>query len=142
MLLALVYLLAGIGLVVLLWYLVAMAWAASVAKHEPELRDQMVQVRFGWRCPRCGRLEAPSCRVRVGAAAEGRAPEPGRAPVGKVSKCGGPLVWVQRATRIKCARCHRYFIAQPMLFRQTPRPGRRRCHQCGWSGVVKDWKVS
>jgi len=116
-----VYLLAGIGLVVLLWYLAAMAWAASVAKHQPELRDQLVQVRFGWRCPRCGRLEAPSC---------------------KVGKCGGPLVWVQRGTRIKCSRCHRYFIPHPMLFRQTPRPGRRRCRQCGWSGVVKDWTVS
>lgn len=116
-----VYALAGIALLLLLWYLVGLAWASSISTHKLELREQVVQTRYGWRCPRCGRVEAPSCRV---------------------NKCGGPLVWVQRGTRIKCARCHRYLVAHPMLFRQTPRPARRRCRQCGWSGVVKDWQVS
>ncbi len=116
-----VYVLAGAALVGALWYLVAMAWASSVSKQSLELREQVIQTRYGWRCPRCGHTEAPSCRV---------------------NNCGGPLVWVQRGTRIKCARCHRYFVAHPMLFRQTPRPRRQRCPQCGWVGVVTDWKVS
>ncbi len=116
-----VYVLAGVALAGLLWYGLATAWASSVAKQSMELREQVVQVRYGWRCPRCGHVEAPSC---------------------KVNNCGGPLVWVQRGTRIKCARCHRYFIPHPMLFRQTPRPRRMRCPQCGWRGVVTDWKVS
>jgi len=110
----------ALGALLLLWYTVAMAWASSVARHQPELRESAQQVRYGWRCPRCGRTYSPSC---------------------KVDKCGGPLVWVQRGTRIKCARCHRCFIAHPMLFRQTPRARRMWCRQCNWVGVVKDWKI-
>jgi DNA-directed RNA polymerase subunit RPC12/RpoP len=111
-----------VGVVLLLWYLVAMAWAASVAKHKPELHEGVQRWRYGWRCPKCGNMIAPACN--------------------KVNDCGGPLVWVQHETRIKCARCHRYFIAHPMMFRETPRPRRERCRTCGWSGLIKDWKIS
>lgn len=115
------YALAALGVVILVWYLVGQAWASSIAQHEPDLREQAVQTRYGWRCPRCGRTEAPSCTIH---------------------RCGGPLVWVQRGSRIKCARCHRRFIPHPMFFRQTPLPRRKRCAQCGWTGVVKDWTLS
>jgi transcription elongation factor Elf1 len=113
----------GVGAAVLLvlWFLVAGVWASSVAQHKPELHEGVQRSRYGWRCPQCGHMAAPSC---------------------KVNKCGGPLVWVQRETRIKCARCHRYLIAHPMLFQQIPRPGRARCRQCGWSGRIKEWKIS
>jgi transcription elongation factor Elf1 len=110
-----------IGVLLLLWYLVAAAWASSVARHNPELHEGVQRSRYGWRCPQCGTMTAPSCTV---------------------NKCGGPLVWVQRETRIKCSRCHRYLIAHPMLFQQVPRPGRARCRQCGWSGLIKEWKIS
>jgi hypothetical protein len=115
------YVLAALGVVTLAWYLLGQAWASSIARHQPDLREQAVQTRYGWRCPRCGRTEAPSCTI---------------------NRCGGPLVWVQRGSRIKCARCHRYFIPHPMLFRQKPLPRRKRCAQCGWTGVVKDWTVT
>lgn len=108
------------AVLLVVWYLVGKAWAASVAKHRPVLHESAQQVRYGWRCPKCGHTEAPSCRV---------------------NNCGGPLVWVQRQTRIKCARCHRYLIAHPMLFRQTPRPRRVRCRQCRRWGLVRDWKL-
>jgi DNA-directed RNA polymerase subunit RPC12/RpoP len=107
--------------VLLLWYGVAKAWSSSVALHQPELHEGSQRLRFGWCCPRCAHTTAPAC---------------------KVVQCGGPLVWVQQGTRIKCVRCHRYFIAHPMLFRQTPRPRHVRCRRCGWIGVIKDWKVS
>lgn len=109
-----------VALVLLAWYGVASAWASSVARHQPELHETVQGRRYGWRCPKCGHVEAPVCRV---------------------GNCGGPLVWVQRQTRIKCARCHRYFIPHPMLFRQTPRPRYARCRQCGWIGIVRDWKL-
>lgn len=112
--------LVPVGIVLLIWYALGMAWASSVSLHRPELHESVQQTRFGWRCPKCGHTEAPACRVR---------------------NCGGPLVWVQRGTRIKCARCHRYFIPHPMLFRQTPRPRRVRCPQCSWKGVIADWRV-
>ncbi len=116
------YVLGGAVAVVLAgWYAVAMAWASSVAKHQPDLSDAVHQIRYGWKCKRCGRVHAPACSV---------------------GKCGGPLVWVQKGTRIKCARCHTYLVAHPMLFRQTPRPRRILCRYCKWIGVVKDWKVS
>ncbi len=111
----------AVGLALLLWYALGAAWAASIAKHRPELRDTVQQVRYGWKCPRCGRAYAPVC---------------------KVGKCGGPLVWVQGATRIKCARCHRYFVAHPMLFRQVPRPRRVWCRQCRSLVLVSNWKLS
>ena len=114
------YLLAGAAVAVVGWYAVARMWAASVAKHRPELHEGVQRYRYGWRCPQCGNMEAPAC---------------------KVNNCGGPLVWVQRNARIKCSRCHRYFIPHPMLFRQTPRPRRVRCRKCGWRGVVKDWRI-
>ena len=104
-----------------LWYALGAVWAASVAKHEPTLRASAGQARYGWRCPRCGRTEAPQCRV---------------------DDCGGALVWVQHNTRIKCSRCHRYFIPHPMLFRQTPRPRRVRCRGCGWIGVMRQWRLT
>lgn len=110
----------ALGAALLLWYAAATAWASSVARHQPELRESARQVRYGWRCPRCGRTHTPSC---------------------KADKCGGPLVWVQRGTRIKCARCHRYFIAHPMLFRQAPRPRPMWCRQCMWVGVVRSWRI-
>jgi len=109
------------GVLALLWYLAAAAWASSVARHRPELHEGVQRTRYGWRCPKCGDISAPAC---------------------KVNNCGGPLVWSQRDTRIKCTRCHRYFIAHPMLFRQIPRPRRTRCRHCGWIGVVREWKVS
>lgn len=117
----LIALVVAVGLLLLLWYLVAIAWASSVAKHRPELHEGVQRSRYGWRCRQCGNMTAPACGV---------------------NKCGGPLVWVQRETRIKCARCHRYMIAHPMLFRQTPRPRRERCRQCGWAGLIKEWKIS
>lgn len=116
----LVYAVALLVVAILLWYLAGQAWASSVARHEPDLREQALQTRYGWRCPRCGRTQAPFCRV---------------------NRCGGPLVWVQQGTRIKCARCHRYLIPHPMLFRQTPRPRRKHCPQCGWQGVIRDWTI-
>jgi DNA-directed RNA polymerase subunit RPC12/RpoP len=114
-----IYGLGGAVGLALLWYALAMAWASSVSKHQPQLHES-VQRRYGWRCARCGRVSAPSCRV---------------------GNCGGPLVWVQRETRIKCARCHRYFIAHPMLFRQRPRARRMWCRQCKSVVLVKDWKI-
>jgi len=115
------YLVGGaVGLALLVWYGVATLWAASISTHRPELHESVQGARYGWRCPRCGRVYAPAC---------------------KVNRCGGPLVWVQRETRIKCARCHRYFIAHPMLFRQAPRPRPMLCRQCRWAGMVRDWKI-
>ncbi len=117
----LTYVVSGaVGLALVLWYAAAMTWAASVSKHRPELRDTVQRTRYGWKCPRCGRTHAPSCRVKG---------------------CGGPLVWVQHETRIKCARCHRYLIAHPMLFRQTPRPRRVWCAQCKSLVLIRDWKI-
>jgi DNA-directed RNA polymerase subunit RPC12/RpoP len=115
------YLLAGIGVLLPLWYVAAQLWAASVAKHRPELHEGVQRARYGWRCSNCGHVEAPAC---------------------KVNQCGGPLIWVQHETRIKCARCHRYFIPHPMWFRQTPRPRRTRCRQCHRFVLVKDWKIT
>ena len=109
------------GVLLILWYALAMAWSSSVAKHRPELHGTVQRTRYGWKCPRCGRVHVPAC---------------------KVNKCGGPLVWVQRETRIKCTRCYRHFVAHPMLFRQLPRPRPMWCRQCNWIGVVRDWKVS
>jgi len=117
----LVYLAIAAGLLLVSWYLIATLWAASVAKHRPELHEAVQRSRYGWRCSQCGHMEAPAC---------------------KVNNCGGPLVWVQKETRIKCSRCHRYFIPHPMLFRQTPRPRRVRCRQCGRKGLVREWKIS
>lgn len=115
------YLVGGlVGAAAVLWILLALAWASSVARHTPELRDSVQQVRYGWKCPRCGRTHTPVCRV---------------------SKCGGPLVWVQRSTTIKCARCHRRFIAHPFLFRRTPRARRMWCRACNAISLITDWKV-
>jgi transcription elongation factor Elf1 len=114
------YLAGGVTGAVALWYAVASAWAASVRTHNPDLREGAGQIRYGWRCPRCGRLEAPSCQVR---------------------KCGGPLVWVSRNTRIRCSRCHRGFVAHPMLFREAPRRRKMHCRQCGWSGRISHWRL-
>lgn len=105
---------------VVLWVVVAMAWASSISQHNPDLREGAGQIRYGWRCPKCGRMEAPSCEV---------------------NKCGGPLVWVQRNTKIKCSRCHRNFIAHPLLFRETPRPRTMHCRQCNWSGKIADFRL-
>ncbi|GEM_PF-3512786 len=112
--------LAGAGLALLAWYGIGAAWASSVARHQPELRDSVQGGRYGWRCPRCGSVQAPACRVRG---------------------CGGPLVWVQRGTRVMCTRCHRNLVAHPMLFRQAPTAWPARCRRCGWMGVVREWKV-
>ena len=108
------------GLALIVWYLLATTWAASVAKHQPDLRESVQQTRYGWKCPRCGRTYAPLC---------------------KVGNCRGPLVWVQGETRIKCARCHRYFVSHPMLFRQTPRPRRVWCARCRSLVLVREWKI-
>ncbi len=97
------YVLGGVVAAAGLWYAVASVWASSVAKHNPDLREGAGEIRYGWRCPRCGRVEAPMC---------------------KINKCGGPLVWVQRGARIKCARCHRNYVFSPMFFRQTPAAAR------------------
>ena len=105
---------------VVVWYGIAMAWASSVAQHSPDLREGVGQVRYGWRCPRCGRVEAPACTV---------------------NKCGGPLVWVAKGTKIKCSRCYRNLVAHPMLFREAPRPRSLRCSQCGWSGKITNFKL-
>jgi len=102
------------------WYAIAAAWASSVSKHNPDLREGAGQLRYGWRCPRCGNMEAPACSV---------------------NRCGGPLVWVQRNTRIKCARCHRSFVPHPMLFRVTPRARFKHCRKCGWRGKITDFKL-
>ena len=114
------YVVGGAAGALVTWYAVASAWAASIAKHRPELRQTVLQVRYGWQCGRCGHTHTPVC---------------------KAGNCGGPLVWVQNGTRIKCARCHRYFIPHPMLFRQTPRPRRMLCTRCKWIGTIKEWKV-
>jgi hypothetical protein len=114
------YVIGGAAAAVAGWYAVATAWASSVAKHQPDLRD-MAQTRYGWRCTKCGYAHTPTC---------------------KAGDCGGPLVWVQQGTRIKCARCHRYFVAHPMLFRQTPRPRRMFCSKCKSVVMVKEFKVS
>lgn len=115
------YIVLGIALaVVTLWVLLALAWASSVARHTPELRDSVRQIRYGWNCPKCGRTHAPSCRI---------------------NNCGGPLVWVQRGTSIKCARCHRRFIPHPLLFRLTPRPRRMWCGSCKSVSLVTNWKL-
>ena len=110
----------GVGLALLLWYGAAMVWAASVSTHQPELHESVQGARYGWKCPRCGRTQAPACKVK---------------------RCGGPLVWVQRGSRIKCARCHRQLVAHPMLFRRTPRPRRMWCSRCRRLVVVRDWKI-
>ncbi len=104
----------------LLWVLLALSWASSVARHTPELREAPQQVRYGWRCPQCGKTYTPTC---------------------KVNKCGGALVWVQKGTTIKCARCHRRFIAHPFLFKTTPRPRRMWCGACKKIGLITEWKV-
>jgi hypothetical protein len=114
------YVLGGVAAAAGLWYAVASVWASSVSKHNPDLREGAGEIRYGWRCPRCGRVEAPVC---------------------KFNNCGGPLVWVQRGARIKCARCHRNYVFSPMLFRQTPGPATRHCRQCGWKGKITNWKV-
>lgn len=114
------YVAGGIAALVAIWYAVAMVWASSVAKHRPELHATGQQTRYGWRCPRCGRIHAPTC---------------------KVGNCGGALVWVQRDTRIKCARCHRYFIPHPMLFRQTPVARYLWCNGCHHFVKVSHWKL-
>ncbi len=106
---------------VLLWVVLALGWASSVARHNPELRDSVQQVRYGWKCPKCGRVHTPSC---------------------KVGKCGGALVWVQRGTSIKCARCHRRFIPHPLLFSLTPRPRPMWCGACKSISLITNWKVS
>jgi hypothetical protein len=103
------------------WVLLALGWASSVSRHTPELRDSVIQVRYGWKCPKCGRSHAPSCRV---------------------NKCGGPLVWVQRGTSIKCARCHRRFVAHPLLFSQTPKPWLKWCNGCKRISLIREWKVA
>jgi uncharacterized CHY-type Zn-finger protein len=103
-----------------LWIVLALGWASSVARHSPELRDSVQQIRYGWRCPRCGKTYTPGC---------------------KINKCGGPLVWVQRATTIKCARCHRRFIPHPFLFKLTPRARRMWCGGCRKISVIRDWKI-
>ena len=92
-----------------LWIVVGLSWAASVARHTPELRESTQQVRYGWRCPKCGKTHSPTC---------------------KADRCGGPLVWVQKGASIKCARCHRRFIAHPLLFRRTPRSRPMWCSGC------------
>ena len=114
------YLIGGAVGVVAFWCVVAAAWASSVRTHNPDLREGAGQILYGWRCPQCGRMEAPSCTV---------------------NKCGGPLVWVARNTKIHCSRCHKGFVAHPMLFRETPRPRKMHCRQCGWAGVVADWRL-
>jgi len=117
-----VYVIGGIvGAAVVLWGLVSLAWASSAARHTPELRESIRQIRYGWKCPKCGRVHAPNC---------------------KVNKCGGPLVWVQRGASIKCARCHRRFIPHPFLFRLTPRPRRMWCNACKSIRLITDWKLS
>ncbi len=103
-----------------LWILLALGWASSVARHSPELRDSGQQVRYGWHCRRCGKTHAPVCRM---------------------SRCGGPLVWVQGETTIKCARCHRRFIAHPMLFRLTPITRPAWCSGCNRITIVGEWKI-
>ncbi len=113
----------GIGIVLgglALWYLIGQAWASSVAQHNPELREGAGQERYGWRCTRCGAIQAPVCPVK---------------------KCGGPLVWVQHNTRIKCARCHFVLIPHPMLFRSLPKPRKVHCRQCGWRGKISDFRI-
>ena len=119
---ALVYVIGGIvGAAAVVWALVALAWASSVSRHTPELRESIRQIRYGWKCPKCGRIHAPIC---------------------KVNKCGGPLVWVQRGASIKCSRCHRRFIPHPFLFKLTPRPRRMWCSSCKSIGLITDWKLS
>jgi hypothetical protein len=102
------------------WIGLALSWAASVARHRPDLHDSGQQQRYGWKCPRCGKTHAPTCRVKG---------------------CGGPLVWVQRDTAIKCARCHRRFVAHPFLFRMTPRPRQMWCDGCRGLSKITDWKI-
>lgn len=111
------------GLVIfaaVVWILLALSWAASVARHKPDLHNSGTQVRYGWKCPRCGKTHAPTC---------------------KAGNCGGPLVWVQRESSIKCARCHRRFIAHPLLFRRTPRTRIRWCDGCRSLSVISNWKL-
>jgi hypothetical protein len=115
------YVFAGMlaGLV-LLWALAGLAWSSSVARHSPELRESTLQVRYGWKCPKCGRTHTPTC---------------------KSGNCGGPLVWVQRHSTIKCGRCHRRFIPHPFLFRTVPRPRRMFCSSCRSLNVITHWQV-
>jgi len=113
-------LLAVVVAVAVLWVLLALGWASSVARHTPELRDSAQQIRYGWRCPRCGKTHTPNC---------------------KANNCGGPLVWVQRGTTIKCARCHRRFIAHPLLFSLAPRPRPMWCNGCKKISLIRDWKI-
>jgi DNA-directed RNA polymerase subunit RPC12/RpoP len=116
-----VYVVLGLVLVAaVLWIVLGVAWASSVASHMPELRDGAQQVRYGWRCPRCGKTHTPNC---------------------KASNCGGPLVWVQRETTIKCARCHRRFIPHPLLFRRTPRSRHMWCSGCRKLSFIREWKI-
>lgn len=105
---------------VILWALLALAWASSVSRHRPELRESTQQVRYGWECPKCGRTHAPNC---------------------KASRCGGPLVWVQRGATIKCARCHRRFIPHPFLFRMIPRARPMWCGGCKSINIIRNWKL-
>ena len=107
-------------IILLIWVVAAMFWASSIARHNPELREGAGQKRYGWRCPRCRNVDAPACRE---------------------NNCGGALVWVQRDTRVKCARCHRNFIANPFLFRQNPGAKYMRCRKCGWTGKVTNWNL-
>jgi len=113
-------LLAVVVVMAAVWLLLALGWASSVARHTPELRDSAQQIRYGWRCPRCGKTHTPNC---------------------KVNNCGGPLVWVQRGTSIKCARCHRRFIAHPLLFRLTPCARPMWCNGCKKVSLIRDWKI-
>ena len=114
------HLIGGVAGAAALWYLVASVWASSVRTHNPDLREGAGQIRYGWRCPRCGRMEAPSCRVK---------------------KCGGPLVWITRKTKIRCSRCAIGFVAHPLLFRETPRPRKLHCSQCGNTWRNTNWRL-
>jgi hypothetical protein len=115
------YLVGGIvAAAVVLWLLVALGWASSISRHAPELRESTHQVRYGWKCPKCGRIHAPTC---------------------KASRCGGALVWVQRGATIKCARCHRRFIPHPFLFRLTPCRRPMWCGACKSVSMIADWKL-
>jgi len=117
-----VYILGGVAAVLLVgWVLLALAWTSSVSQHTPELRETAQQVRYGWKCPKCGRAHAPTC---------------------KINKCGGPLVWVQRGKTIKCARCHRRLVPHPFLFSLVPKPRLMWCGSCRRVSLIREWKVA
>jgi len=107
-------------LFLLLWYLISHFWADSVSHHQQILHDSVNQRRYGWRCPRCGKIAAPLC---------------GR------EGCRGPLVWAGEQRRIICNRCGRHFIAHPWLFRETPIAWPGHCRECRWTGIVRHWDV-